>query len=349
MVTSTSGILKICIDVEFCSDARIPHPQLSGKAQGSSDAYDFGDLPFAFFAHKGSKPHQDAKDIVFYHDPEDTVPLCAPSSAQPTSSTTPTGSDAFSVLLKAGCKPAPLTAGACRSICTSKPSAHLCDADNTCSHPVSSTSSTARKRALSSATEQLVMKKVALQLSARLVTILPTCCTYHQPSELLAWTVDHRGLSEDIKVLAILEILRGLRMTVAVFARQSTENSVTREIDVEMEDTKPIFHMSTKDITLEYLLSFDIEHGLTVPLKETTPWLHQILMSAMQTTPGADTDNDTDPDAGPVEDEDAPEDDNALTAEDEPDDKPEDSNIRATLSKRMLVNSKASTPFREEY
>ncbi|KAG2047582.1 hypothetical protein BDR06DRAFT_897087, partial [Suillus hirtellus] len=58
---------------------------------------------------------------------------------------------------------------------------------------------------------------------------------------------------------------------------------VTCEIDVEMEDTKLIFHMSMKDITLEYLLSFDIEHGLTAPLKETTPWLHQILMSAMQT------------------------------------------------------------------
>lgn len=42
--------------------------------------------------------------------------------------------------------------------------------------------------------------------------------------------------------------------------------------------------MSTKDITPEYLLSFDIEHGLTVPLKETTPWLRQILMSAMRTT-----------------------------------------------------------------
>jgi hypothetical protein len=37
---------------------------------------------------------------------------------------------------------------------------------------------------------------------------------YHQPSKLLAWTVDHCGLSEDIKVLAILKILRGLQMTV---------------------------------------------------------------------------------------------------------------------------------------
>ncbi|KAG1890035.1 hypothetical protein F4604DRAFT_1914588 [Suillus subluteus] len=55
---------------------------------------------------------KDAKDIVFYNDPDDTVPLSAPSSAQPASSTstTPTGLDAFSVLLQTGRKLAPLTA-----------------------------------------------------------------------------------------------------------------------------------------------------------------------------------------------------------------------------------------------
>jgi hypothetical protein len=36
---------------------------------------------------------------------------------------------------------------------------------------------------------------------------------YHQPSEPLMWAADPRGLSEDAKILAILEILRGLRMT----------------------------------------------------------------------------------------------------------------------------------------
>ncbi|KAG1838436.1 hypothetical protein DFJ58DRAFT_733810 [Suillus subalutaceus] len=106
---------------------------------------------------------KDAKDMVFYNDPDDTVPLSAPSSAQPASSTstTPTGLDTFSVLLQTGRKPAPLTAGSRCSICTSKPSACLCDADNACS-------STSRKCALSSATEQLVRKKVVLQLSAPL-------------------------------------------------------------------------------------------------------------------------------------------------------------------------------------
>jgi len=36
---------------------------------------------------------------------------------------------------------------------------------------------------------------------------------YHQPLEPLMWAVDPYSLSEDAKILAILEILRGLRMT----------------------------------------------------------------------------------------------------------------------------------------
>jgi hypothetical protein len=55
----------------------------------------------------------------------------------------------------------PLIAGARRSIRASEPSARLRDSDNACS-------STSRKRALSSATEQLLRKKVVLQLSAPL-------------------------------------------------------------------------------------------------------------------------------------------------------------------------------------
>ncbi|OAX31226.1 hypothetical protein K503DRAFT_806249 [Rhizopogon vinicolor AM-OR11-026] len=54
-----------------------------------------------------------------------------------------------------------------------------------------------------------------------------------------------------------------------------------------MENAKLIFRMSTKEMTSEYLLAFDIELSLTVPLRETTPWLHRILMSAMQTTHAA--------------------------------------------------------------
>ncbi|KAG2029457.1 hypothetical protein BDR03DRAFT_1018361 [Suillus americanus] len=166
MVTLTFGILKTFFDLS-CPEVRIPHTLLSNntylfnQAQGFFNAYYelVGDWVFAY---KGSKcalnpdgSLKDAKDIVFYNDPDDAVPISAPSSsAQP-----PT--DAFSVLLQTGRKPVPLTAGAQRSIRTSKPSARLRDSDNTCS-------STSRKRALSSATEQLVRKKVVLQLSAPL-------------------------------------------------------------------------------------------------------------------------------------------------------------------------------------
>ncbi|KAG2143742.1 uncharacterized protein EDB93DRAFT_1251794 [Suillus bovinus] len=100
---------------------------------------------------------KDAKDIVFYNNPEDAVLISAPSSAQP--ATTPT--DASSVLLQTGHKLVPLIAGAQCSVHTSKPSACLRDANNACS-------STSHKHALSNATEQLVRKKVVLQLSAPL-------------------------------------------------------------------------------------------------------------------------------------------------------------------------------------
>jgi hypothetical protein len=95
---------------------------------------------------------KDAKDIVFYHDLDDSVPLdTTPSAPQPSSSTNPP-QDAFSMLLNTGHKPTPVTAGARQSICTSKPSACLQDAENIYSTSTS-TSSTNRKRALSSAPE----------------------------------------------------------------------------------------------------------------------------------------------------------------------------------------------------
>ncbi|KAG2098564.1 hypothetical protein BD769DRAFT_1394397 [Suillus cothurnatus] len=81
---------------------------------GFSNAHG-GDWLFDLSSNKKSNPHQDAKDIVFYNDPDDTIPLCAQSSsesAQPPLCTTSAKSapiDAFSVLLRAGCKLAPLT------------------------------------------------------------------------------------------------------------------------------------------------------------------------------------------------------------------------------------------------
>ncbi|KAG1745060.1 uncharacterized protein EDB91DRAFT_1246574 [Suillus paluster] len=116
MVTLTFGILKTFFDLS-CPEVRIPHTLLSDKAylsnqaRGSVNAYYelVGDWVFTY---KGSKcalnpdgSLKDAKDIVFYNDPDDAVPISTPSSAQP-----PT--DAFSVLLQTGRKPVPLTAGA---------------------------------------------------------------------------------------------------------------------------------------------------------------------------------------------------------------------------------------------
>ncbi|KAG2147614.1 hypothetical protein DEU56DRAFT_753450 [Suillus clintonianus] len=115
MVTLTFGILKTFFDLS-CPEVCIPHTLLSknsylfNQAQGSFNAYYelVGDWVFTY---KGSKcalnPNgslKDAKDIVFYNNPDDAVPISTPSSsAQP-----PT--DAFSVLLQTGCKPVPLTA-----------------------------------------------------------------------------------------------------------------------------------------------------------------------------------------------------------------------------------------------
>ncbi|KAG1882368.1 hypothetical protein F4604DRAFT_1990635 [Suillus subluteus] len=108
------GILRICDDFP---EARIPHPWLSnGLFSRPSNVYGFGERLFTLLAVKRSK-HQDAKDIIFYHDPDDIVPLSTPSSA-PTPCSAPT---------LTGCKPVPIIAGSRRSVRMSKPSARLRD------------------------------------------------------------------------------------------------------------------------------------------------------------------------------------------------------------------------------
>ncbi|KAG2060650.1 hypothetical protein BDR06DRAFT_1002531 [Suillus hirtellus] len=99
---------------------------------------------------------KDASDIIFYNDPDDSVPL-----PQVPSSTQPTAKDAFSVLLQAGHIPALVMAGSQCSTHTSKPSACIRDADNACAQP-SSSSTASRKHALSSATNPLVPKKAVM-------------------------------------------------------------------------------------------------------------------------------------------------------------------------------------------
>ncbi|KAG1895696.1 uncharacterized protein F5891DRAFT_1193860 [Suillus fuscotomentosus] len=100
---------------------------------------------------------KDASDIIFYNDPNDSVPL-----PQVPSSTQPTAKDAFSVLLQAGHTPALVTAGSRHSTRTSKPSAHVRDADNACAQP-SSSSTASRKCALSSATNPPAPKKAVMR------------------------------------------------------------------------------------------------------------------------------------------------------------------------------------------
>ncbi|KAG2034611.1 ribonuclease H-like domain-containing protein [Suillus americanus] len=59
MVSSTSGILEIHTDFGFCLEARILHPRLSNKAQGSANGYAFGNISnLTFFTHKRSKLHK---------------------------------------------------------------------------------------------------------------------------------------------------------------------------------------------------------------------------------------------------------------------------------------------------
>ncbi|KAG2120167.1 hypothetical protein BD769DRAFT_1390372 [Suillus cothurnatus] len=62
---------------------------------------------------------------------------------------------------------------------------------------------------------------------------------------------------------------------------------VTDEVGVKMEAAKDIFGMSSKDVTPKLLLSFDLDAFLTARLRETTPWLRHILLSAMQTARAA--------------------------------------------------------------
>jgi hypothetical protein len=45
---------------------------------------------------------------------------------------------------------------------------------------------------------------------------------------------------------------------------------VIEEVDTEMEATKHLFHMSSKDVTPELLLSFNLNTFLTELLQEAT-------------------------------------------------------------------------------
>ncbi|KAG2133405.1 hypothetical protein BD769DRAFT_1665673 [Suillus cothurnatus] len=140
--------------------------------------------------------------------------------------------------------------------------------------------------------------------------LYPPVTMYQQP-EPLAWMINPSSLNEEGKILTVLKILCGLWMTVMdlmlyliserpsmatwreaseqlhISLRPLTTAMVIDEVDAEMEATKNIFRMSSKDVTPELLLSFDLDTSLTKPLQETTPLLHHILLSAMQTVRAA--------------------------------------------------------------
>ncbi|KAG1903816.1 uncharacterized protein F5891DRAFT_977369 [Suillus fuscotomentosus] len=124
----------------------------------------------------------DASDIIFYNDSDDSVPL-----PQVPSSTQPTAKDAFSVLLQAGHTPALVTAGSRHSTHTSKPSAHIRDADNACAQP-SSSSTASRKRVLSSATNPPAPKKAVMRFLSPLDSDEDPQKNHPVTSSSLNWT-----------------------------------------------------------------------------------------------------------------------------------------------------------------
>ncbi|KAG1847052.1 hypothetical protein F4604DRAFT_1936096 [Suillus subluteus] len=79
------------------------------------------------------------------------------------------------------------------------------------------------------------------------------------------------------------ELSEQLRVSLRPLAIALAIAMVVDEVDSEMEVAKHIFHMSSKDVTPELLLSLNLDTLLTEPLQETTPLLRRILLSAMQT------------------------------------------------------------------
>ncbi|KAG2043826.1 hypothetical protein BDR03DRAFT_940027 [Suillus americanus] len=125
----------------------------------------------------------------------------------------------------------------------------------------------------------------------------PPVLQYRSPVEPLIWIVNPSSLDIDEKILAVLQILRGLRMTVMDLMLHSISKKapcylgeklffkarplcsfsmcwmlmIIGEVDAEIEAAKDIFGMSSKDVTPELLLSIDLDALLTARLRETTP------------------------------------------------------------------------------
>jgi hypothetical protein len=55
-------------------------------------------------------------------------------------------------------------------------------------------------------------------------------------------------------------------------------------VESEMEELKNTFHMSTNQVTPDFLCNFDLEHQVVKPLTEKSPILRHILLCATQTS-----------------------------------------------------------------
>ncbi|KAG2368680.1 hypothetical protein BDR07DRAFT_1477879 [Suillus spraguei] len=134
---------------------------------------------------------KDVSDIMFYNDLDDDIPL--PNVPQTESS-----SNAFPVLLKAGCTPAIVVAGSRRSGHPSKPLARICDADNACG--LSASGSSTRKCALSSATDpSSAIKKATMRILSPLDTDdedIPSLLDPASSNELIPQPEDDRDTDE---------------------------------------------------------------------------------------------------------------------------------------------------------
>ena len=90
-----------------------------------------------------------------------------------------------------------------------------------------------------------------------------------------------------VQFLNVLEMDERASEQLRISLRPLAIAMVIDEVDAEMEAAKNIFCMSSKDVTPELLLSFDLNTLLTEPLQETTPLIRRILLSAMQTVRAA--------------------------------------------------------------
>ena len=139
---------------------------------------------------------------------------------------------------------------------------------------------------------------------------------YHDRA--LIWAYDPKFLSQDAKILSILNLLKSMKLTsidlvahvlgnrnsfktwkdgllflnaleyddrgkskLDSWMKVRAENMVVETVEQEMR--KGIMKMTMKQVTPEFLKDFRLERDITMPFEETTPVLLRILCAATQT------------------------------------------------------------------